>query len=132
MNLERFEDIQAWQAARELTRLVYALSNKGEFSRDFGLRDQIRGAATSVMANIAEGFDCDTDDEFRRFLGYARRSATEVQSHGYTALDQGYINDSEFKRLYAKASDAKSLIGGFVRYLRANPRQSPRSKKRTT
>jgi len=132
MRIARFEDIQAWQAARELTRLVYALSNKGEFARDFGLRDQIRSAAGSVMANIAEGFDCDSDVEFCRFLGYARRSATEVQSHSYTALDQGYINDSEFERIYAKANDAKGLIGGFVRYLRANPRPSPRSKKHNT
>lgn len=122
MKIERFEDIQAWQAGREVTRLVYTLSSKGEFSRDFGLRDQIRAAATSIMANIAEGFDADSDAEFCRFLGYARRSATEVQSHGYVALDEGYITQAEFDQLYAKAKDAKSLIGGFVRYLRANPR----------
>ena len=72
--------------------------------------------------NIAEGFDADSDAEFCRFLGYAKRSATEVQSHGYVALDESYMTQPEFDQLYAKAKDAKSLIGGFVRYLRANPR----------
>ena len=126
MIIKRFEDIQAWQKARELTKLVYSLSNNAGFKRDFGLRDQIRTAATSVMANIAEGFDAATDAEFRRFLSYAKRSATEVQSHGYTALDQDYISQPEFKRLYAQAEDAKGLIGGFTRYLRGErrPRQS--------
>jgi four helix bundle protein len=125
MKIERFEDIQAWQVARELTRLVYSLSNNGGFKRDFGLRDQIRRAAVSVMANIAEGFDAATDTEFRRFLSYAKRSATEVQSHGYVARDQGYISPAEFEQVYAQASDAKGLIGGFARYLLGNPRRGP-------
>lgn len=124
MRIERFEDIQAWQAARELTKLVYALSNNEGFKRDFGLRDQIRAAATSVMANIAEGFDSGSDAEFCRFLSYAKRSATETQSHGYAALDQGYVSQVEFEQLYAIANDAKNLIGGFARYLRSSPRRS--------
>jgi len=54
--IERFEDIEAWQKVRELTRVIYVISNKGTFARNFGLRDQIRRAAVSVMSNIAEGF----------------------------------------------------------------------------
>jgi len=131
MKIERFEDIQAWQAARELTRLIYALSQKAPFSHDFALRDQIRRAASSIMANIAEGYDSDTDAEFCRFLGYARRSATEVQSHCYTALDQEYITASEFEQVYNKAKDTKGLIGGFIRYLRLSPRKTARSKNPT-
>ncbi len=80
MVIQRFEDIQVWQRARELVREVYAISGRGAFARDTGLRDQIRRAAGSVMHNIAEGFDVGSDAEFIRFLGYARRSATEVQS----------------------------------------------------
>jgi len=79
MAIERFEDIKAWQRARELAREMYALSGCGNFATDFGLRDQIRRAAGSVMHNIAEGFDARSDPEFIRFPGYARRSATELQ-----------------------------------------------------
>ncbi len=132
MKIERFEDIQAWQAARELSQLVYQLTSKDTFSRDFGLRDQIRAAAISVMANIAEGFDAGSDMESRRFLSYAKRSATEVQSHGYAALDCGHILQVEFNRLYSKANEAKHLIGGFVRYLKTNSRSPSRAKKNAT
>ena len=131
MKIERFEDIQAWQAARELTRLVYALSQKNNFNRDFALCNQIRAASSSIMANIAEGFDGDTDAEFCRFLSYARRSATEVQSHCYTALDQEYITAAEFEQVYKKAKDTKGLIGGFIRYLKSSPRKTSRAKKPT-
>jgi len=117
MAIERFEDVQGWQKARELTRVVYQVSGQGAFGRDFWLRDQIRDAAGSVMANIAEGFDAGSDAEFVRFLRYARRSASEVQSHLYVALDQGYVGEERFGQLYGMAAEAKRLIGGFIRYL---------------
>ena len=117
MKIERFEDIQGWQKARELTRLVYVVTRQGGFERDFWLRDQIRDAAGSVMANIGEGFDAGSDAEFVRFLRYARRSASEVQSHLYIALDQDYISESEFNEIHERAAEAKRLIGGFMRYL---------------
>jgi four helix bundle protein len=96
MKIERFEDIEAWQLSRELTLKVYALTNKATFSRDFGLKGQIQDAAGSSMHNIAEGFDAETNAEFIRFLRYAKRSCTEVQSQLYVALDQKYITNSEF------------------------------------
>jgi four helix bundle protein len=117
MKIERFEDIQGWQKARELTRMVYEVTKKDAFARDRWLRDQIRGATGSVMANIAEGFDAGSDTEFIRFLRYARRSASEVQSHLYIALDQGYITQGHFDAIYQTASEARRLIGGFIRYL---------------
>lgn len=120
--IERFEDVHAWQSARELARMVYTVSTRGAFARDYRLRDQIQGAAISVMSNIAEGFDCATSGEFVRFLGYARRSATELQSQLYIALDQGYISQEEFERIYAQAVKTKRLIGGFIRYLREKRR----------
>jgi len=129
MKIERFEDIQAWQAARELSKLVYQLTGKEGLGRDFGLCDQIRTAAVSVMANIAEGFDAGSDAEFRRFLSYAKRSATEVQSHAYAALDSGYIVQGEFDQLYSKANEAKHLIGGFVRYLKSGSRSQSAANK---
>ncbi len=97
--------------------MVYSLTNKESFSKDFGMRDQIRRASVSVMANIAEGFDCESKVEFARFLGIARRSAVEVQSILYAALDVGYINNDEFNLHYEQARKAKALAGAFKRSL---------------
>lgn len=88
MKIERFEDIEGWKLARELTRMVYDATKGEKLSRDFGLKDQIQRAAGSAMHNIAEGFDGGSDAEFIRFLRYAQRSCTEVKSPLYAALDQ--------------------------------------------
>src|SRR6185295_19569114 len=122
MAIERFEDIRAWQAARDLTRSVYQLSNVETFNRDFGLRDQIRRAAVSMMANVAEGFDSSSNREFIQFLYYALRSASELQSHFYVAMDQGYVFESQFARVYEDASKVKSMAFGFIEYLRSHER----------
>lgn len=115
--IQRFEDIQAWQEARKLVKMIYALTSKDLFSKDYGMRDQIQRASVSTMANIAEGFDCESKLEFARFLGIARRSAVEVQSILYAALDTGYINQQEFDLHYEQARKTKALIGGFKRSL---------------
>ena len=115
--IQRFEDIQAWQELRKLVRMIYSLTNKELFSKDYGMRDQIQRASVSTMANIAEGFDCESRVEFARFLGIARRSAVEVQSILYAVLDNGYINQEEFDLHYEQARKAKALIGGFKRSL---------------
>jgi four helix bundle protein len=120
--IKRFEDINAWQEARTLTQQVYAVTQTGAFAKDFGLRDQIQRAAVSVMANIAEGFDCESKTEFAHYLGIARRSAVEVQSLLYTALDLSYIPEDTFNRLYAQAEKTKALIGGFKHSLLNRPR----------
>ena len=117
MKIERFEDIEAWQLARELTRKVYDLTKKTKFARDFGLRGQIQDAAGSSMHNIAEGFDSETNPEFVRFLRYAKRSCTEVQSELYIALDQQYITDAEFEGVYDHAGRTRATIRGFIKYL---------------
>ena len=113
MAITRFEDIRAWQEARILVKMVYLLTDEGKFAKGFGLRDQIRRASVSVMANIAEGFDCDSQVEFARFLGIARRSAVEVQSLLYAAIDIGYISEDDFKIHYVQANKAKALTGAF-------------------
>jgi four helix bundle protein len=118
--IKRFEDIHAWQEARKLTRLIYRTSTSGLLARDFGLRDQLRRAAVSTMANIAEGFDCDSKLEFARFLGIARRSAVEVQSLLYVAFDAGYVNQNTFDGAYEQAAKTKGLIGGFKSSLGRN------------
>jgi len=118
VKIERFEDIEAWKVARKLAQGIYALTSQPKVVKDFGLRDQIQRAAVSVMANIAEGFDGRSTKEFIRFLGYAFRSATEVQSHLYVALDQAYLMKDDFDDLYQQAVETKKLINGFIRYLR--------------
>ncbi len=88
MKIERFENIEAWQLARELTQKVYRLTKKPGFAKDYGLKKQVQDAAGSSMHNIAEGFDAESNAEFIRFLRYAKRSYTEVQSELYVALDE--------------------------------------------
>jgi four helix bundle protein len=119
MRINRFEDIEAWQLARDLTRKVYGLAKKTKFAHDFGLRRQIQDAAGSSMHNIAEGFDSETNPEFVRFLRYAKRSCTEVQSELYLALDQQYITKAEFQDVYEHAGRTRAAIHGFINYLLA-------------
>lgn len=117
MGIERFEDIEAWQLARELTRLIYRLTKKPQFSKDYGLKKQIQDAAGSSMHNIAEGFDSETNPEFIRLLRYAKRSCTEVQSELCVALDEAYITSDEFKNAYNLAGRTRAAIRGFINYL---------------
>ena len=115
--IERFEDINAWQKARQLADHVYAVTCDGAFEKDYGLKDQIRRAAVSVMSNIAEGFGRAGNREFVQFLSVAKGSASEVQAQLYVALDAGYISKEQFNELYDLANDTSGMIGGFIRYL---------------
>jgi four helix bundle protein len=114
---KRFEDIQAWQKAREVTSLVYSITRKGEFGRDFGLRDQIRRSSVSIMANIAEGFARRSDKDFANFLNISRSSTAEVQSHLYVALDQDYIDQADFEAVYNKLEEISRMIFALVKHL---------------
>jgi len=119
MKITRFEEIEAWQLARELTRRIYELTKKANFALDYGLKKQIQNAAGSSMHNIAEGFDSETNPEFIRFLRYAKRSCTEVQSELYVALDQKYITDAEYEDSYDFAGRTRAVISGLIKYLLA-------------
>ncbi len=116
--IRNFEDLQSWQKAREMAGIVYELTRRESFSKDFALRDQIQRAAGSVMHNIAEGFEWGSDPEFVRFFKMARRSAGEVQSELYLALDCRYITPDELKACYALATEVKKMINGLMTYLR--------------
>jgi four helix bundle protein len=116
--IERFEDVQAWQKAREFVREIYKLRSDGPLSKDFGLRDQLCRAAVSSMSNVAEGFARNSDKDFAHFLDVARGSAMEVQSLLYVALDVGYIEKNEFERLYQLGNETSLLIGSLISYLR--------------
>ncbi len=118
MKIERFEDIEAWKEARNLVNMIYDISNEGLFSKDFSLRNQIRGASVSVMSNIAEGVDRGTNREFIQFLIVARASVSEVKSQLYVALARNYIHQNKFDKVYQQATKVISLIDGFIRYLK--------------
>jgi len=117
-SIQNFEELKSWRKARELAGVVYELTRHEKFSRDYGLRDQIQRASSSVMHNIAEGFESGSDPEFARFLKMARRSAGEVQSQLYLALDVNYITEEEWQQAYLIAMEAKQLINGLMSYLR--------------
>ena len=97
--LEKFEDIEARELARELTRLVYEVSSNGNFAKDFALRDQIRRAAISILSNIAEGFERSGNKEFLNFLAIAKGSCGEVRAQLYAAFDQRYIEKARFAEI---------------------------------
>jgi len=116
-SIEKFEDIEAWQKARELSREIYRVTNQGAFAKDFGLRDQIRRASVSIMSNIAEGFGRGGNREFIQFLSMAKGSVSQVQAQIYVAVDAGYLTKDQFQQLYSLAQSTGNLIGGFIRYL---------------
>ena len=114
-----FEEIIAWQKARELNSELYLITGQGNFSKDYGLRDQIRRASISITSNIAEGFERETTKEFIRFLYIAKASSGEFRSQLYLATDLKYISNDEFERLNVKVSEISKLISGLIKYLKS-------------
>ncbi len=113
-----FEEIEAWQEARVLTREIYTLSRTGNFARDFGLRDQICRASVSIVSNIAEGFERDGAGEFAQFLSVAKGSTGEVRAQLYIALDQDYIDPATFNRLQSQTKSISRKLSALIKYLR--------------
>jgi four helix bundle protein len=118
--ITRFEEIRAWQTARTLTREVYTVSNEGAFARDYGLRDQLRRSAVSIMSNIAEGFESDTQQQFVKYLGYAKASAGEVRAQLYVALDVGYLDRAQFEHVFDLAEKCSRQLSRFITYLKSH------------
>jgi len=111
---ERFEDLIAWQKARELTRMIYTVTKQGVFAQDRALCNQIQRAAVSVMSNIAEGFERGNKGDFHRFLLIAKASCGEVRSQLYVALDVGYLDQSQFNLLARQSSEVSKILGGLA------------------
>ncbi|MGH7526721.1 MAG: four helix bundle protein [Gemmatimonadales bacterium] len=122
--IRRFEDLIAWQKARILTRKVYRVSRAGDFARDYDLARQIRSAAVSVMANVAEGFERSRRGELLQFLSVAKASCGEVRSHLYVAVDAGYLPEREFDHLKKSTEEVSRILGGFRASLAAERRVS--------
>ncbi|MCX5804382.1 MAG: four helix bundle protein [Proteobacteria bacterium] len=124
MKIEKFEDIEAWKEARCVVHSVYSVCSVNEFKRDYSLVDQIKRAAISIMANIAEGFARKGNKEFIQFLFIAKSSAAELQSHLYVALDQNYINKDTFNELYQNADKIQRQLSNFIKYLQSTLKRS--------
>ena len=108
----KFEDLVAWQKARELTMTVYRVTASGAFGKDFVLRDQVRRSAVSIMSNLAEGFERGGRSEFHQFLSIAKASCAELRSQFYVALDAQYLDRPAFLRLLSQAEEVARIIGG--------------------
>ncbi len=133
--IKRLEDIEIWKRARVLSKEIYEISGTGIFAKDFELKGQIRAASGSIMDNIAEGFERDGKQEFIYFLSIAKGSAGEVKSQLYRALDNKYVNQTQFNDLYNLADEILKMLKGFIEYLKSSEYKGNRfknSKKQTT
>ena len=119
--IKRFEDIEAWKMARKLSVSIYRMAGKGDFSRDFGLRDQIRRASVSMISNIAEGFESQTHSLFLTYLGRSKASAGEVRSQLYLAYDLGYLEENDFTSIISDVKRISGTLYKFILYLRSLP-----------
>jgi four helix bundle protein len=117
MKIQRFEDLKIWKLSLKITKDIYDLTNKKEFSKDFSLKDQIRRAIISISSNIVEGFEKNNNNEFIRFLKIAKGSVGEVRNQLYIALAVNYISEQEFDKINKELEDLASQIGGFIVYL---------------
>lgn len=118
MKITRFEDVEAWQEARKLVKLVYdAIDTSAEFRKDFRLVNQLQCAAVSAMSNIAEGFSRRSNKEFIQYLFISKSSVAEIQSHLYVALDRKYLHREDFEKVYSQAEKVSKMNSGFIKYL---------------
>ena len=118
--IARFEEIESWKTAGQLTTLIYQFTEQVGFVKGYGLKDQIRRASVSVMSNIAEGFESRTNTQFVNYLGHAKGSSGEVRSQLYIALDLRYISQEQFNEAYELADKASRQIRRFMEYLEKN------------
>ena len=124
-----FEDLKVWQEARQLTRMIYTLTNKSVFNQDYGLKDQIRRAAVSVSSNIAEGFERGGKEELIHFLYIAKGSCGEVRTQLYLSYDLGYISEQEFQKSKEKCQFVSALIFHFIESVKVSRYKGLKFKK---
>lgn len=117
MKILKFEDLEIWKLSLKLTKMIYDITFKDKFSKDFGLRDQIRRAVISISSNIVEGFEKSNNNEFIRYLKIAKGSVGEVRNQLYISLSIGYINVNEFNELNRSFIELANQIGKLINYL---------------
>jgi four helix bundle protein len=115
MSKSSFKDLNVWQDAEKVAVDLHKLTNEGSFSKDFGLREQMRRAAISIVSNIAEGNDRETDKEFIRFLYFAKGSCAELIAQLNIAYDIGYINEETLGDLEKRLIKISNMTGSLIR-----------------
>ena len=121
---EGFEGLIAWQQARVLTKAIYKIARKGDFAKDFGLREQIQRASVSIMFNIAEGYERGNRNEFHQFLVIAKGSCAEVRSQLYVAFDVEYISQDDFNTLSQQCRHLSKIISGLKTSIQTQRKQA--------
>ena len=128
--MKQFEEMEVWQSARKMAERIYAISEIPPFSRDYGLRDQIRRASISIISNIAEGFESQSNLNFCRFQSCAKASAGEIRAQLYLTSNLGYLSKNEFNSLVFQSESISRQISGFISYLKSNPKKPRLSQSR--
>lgn len=116
--ISQFEDIQVWKLSMDLCVAVYSITNYSEFSKDFGLKDQIRRCSVSIPSNISEGFERDSNNQFIYFLKIAKGSCGELRTQLILAHRLNYIDENTLYDLRNKCIETEKQIGGFINYLK--------------
>ena len=124
--VRQFEELEVWRESKTFVKAIYLITGEGLFSRDFGLRDQLRRASVSIMSNIAEGFERGTNKEFTQFLHIAKGSAGEARSLLHVASDVGYVNQKTFADLNASVVSISRRLSNFIKYLQRPSRTNPK------
>ena len=123
-----FEDLEVWKSARVLTNKIYEITRDNVFSKDYGLRDQIRRASVSIMSNIAEGYERGGNQELIQFLSIAKGSCGEVRCQLYIAGDQGYLLQAELKPIIEQCKRISIMINNFMEHLKGSGYKGPKYK----
>jgi len=129
MSVKYFEDLEVWKEARNLTKEIYEVTRDGQFAKDYGLIDQIRRAAVSIMSNISEGFERGGNQEFIQFLYIAKGSCGEVRTQLYVALDQGYISKEGFNELFKSFKRLSVMLSNLIDHLKGSKYRGEKYKK---
>ena len=127
--IERFEDLEIWQKARELNKWVIKICKYTALSKDFDMNRHLKKTSGSIMDNIAEGFDRGGNTEFRQFLSISKGSSGEMKSQFYRCLDSEYIEEAEFKDLYKLTDDISKMASGLINYLNKSDLKGNKFKK---
>lgn len=130
--VRRFEELNAWQTARALTARIYALCRTSGLARDLGLARQMQRAAVSILSNVAEGFESQTQPMFISYLNRSKGSAGELRAQLYVALDAGYINKQQFEELVGIAERCSGQISRLITYLKSHPDKNRPQKPKTS
>ncbi len=126
MTIDKFEDLEIWKEAREITKIVFKITSQEPFSKDFRFRDQIRSASGSIMDNIAEGFGRGGNKEFINFLSISKGSVDEVRSQSYRAFDFNYITQDILDDLVKRTLKQTKKTTSFITYLKKSQRKGPK------